>query len=139
MMELTQAQLADDLGISRQSLISLEKGKCRPSVDLASEIADFFAMPIESIFPFDNYHKESKMPWSSSSPFREIARMHEEIDKIFDDPFFYEKRETIDLPKIIEKNKLIKIILPLSVEINQRKIKIKIEKEKLIIEIPKKK
>ena len=50
LLDITQAELADDLGISRQSLISLEKGKCRPSIDLAQEIADFFEMPIELIF-----------------------------------------------------------------------------------------
>lgn len=121
MLELTQVELAEDLGISRQSLISLEKGKCQPSIDLAREISDFFEMPIELIFPLDNYHKESRMPWSDSSPFRELSRMHEEIDKMFDDSFFDEKKE---------KNKLIKI--------DPRGIKIKIKKEKLIIEIPKK-
>ena len=120
-LELTQVELAEDLGISRQSLISLEKGKCQPSIDLAREISDFFEMPIELIFPFDNYHKESRMPWSNSSLFREFSRMHEEIDKMFDDSFFDEKKE---------KNKLIKI--------NPQGIKIKIKKDKLIIELPKK-
>jgi len=137
-MELTQAELAEDLGISRQSLISLEKGKCRPSVDLAGEIADFFEMPIESIFSFDNYHKESRMPWSGSSPFRELSRMHEEINKMFDDSFFEMKREAIDDFKIVEKNGSIKITLLLSAKINQDEIKIKTKKGRLIIEIPKK-
>lgn len=137
-MELTQVELAEDLGISRQSLISLERGKCQPSIDLAREIADFFEMPIESIFPLDNYHKESKMPWSGSSPFRELSRMHEEIDQMFEDSFFEVKREAIKLPSILEKNKLIKITLPLSAKINLKEIKIKIEKGRLVIEIPKK-
>lgn len=137
-MELTQAELAEDLGISRQSLISLERGRCKPSIDLAREIADFFEMPIESIFPLDNYHKESKMPWSSSSPFRELSRMHQEIDQMFEDSFFEVKREAIDDFKIVEKNRSINIILPLSAKINLKEIKIKKEKGRMIIKIPKK-
>ena len=117
MLELTQVELAEDLGISRQSLISLEKEKCKPSIDLAREISDFFEMPIELIFPFDNYHKESKMPWSDSSPFRELSRMHQEIERMFDDSFFDEGR--------IEKRdkSLIKIIIPLPAKIKVKKIK----------------
>jgi len=128
MLDLTQAELARDLKISRQSLISLERGRCQPSIDLAREIADFFEMPIEAIFPFDNYHKESRMPWSFASPFREIARMHQEIDKMFDESFFEMKRES----------EVIKIIFPFVSKINLKKIKIKQEKGRLIIEIPKK-
>lgn len=132
-LELTQAELAEELGISRQSLISLEKEKCKPSIDLAREISDFFEMPIELIFPFDNYHRESRMPWSDSSPFRELSRMHEEIDQMFDDSFFDEGR--------IEKRdeSLIKIIIPLPTKIKVKKIKTKVEKGKLIVEIAKKK
>jgi len=133
MLELTQVELAEDLGISRQSLISLEKEKCKPSIDLAREISDFFEMPIELIFPFDNYHKESKMPWSDSSPFRELSRMHQEIERMFDDSFFDEGR--------IEKRdkSLIKIIIPLPAKIKVKNIKTKMEKGRLIIEIAKKK
>jgi len=138
MMDFTQEELAREVGISRQSLIALERGRCKPSIDIAREISDFFEMPIELIFPFDNYHKESRMPWSSSSPFKELSRMHREIDKMFDDSFFETKRETIGLPEIIEKKELIKIILPLSARINPQEIKLKTERGRLIIKIPKK-
>ncbi len=47
---LTQAQLAKVLGVSRQTVISLEKGKYDPSLPLAFEIATVFDRPIEAIF-----------------------------------------------------------------------------------------
>jgi len=139
-LQLTQAELAEDLGISRQSLISLEKEKCKPSIDLAREISDFFEMPIEFIFPFDNYRREQKppMPWSGSPLLREFSRMHQEIDKMFDDSFLGVEKEITSSLKIAESDHLIKITLPLSAEIKQKEIKTKIKKGKLIIDIPKK-
>lgn len=47
---LTQAQLAELLGVSRQTVISLEKGKYDPSLPLAFDIAAVFDRPIEAIF-----------------------------------------------------------------------------------------
>lgn len=51
--KLTQEALAKELGISRQSLISIEKGKYAPSLPLAFAIAGFFDMNIEEIFIYD--------------------------------------------------------------------------------------
>jgi putative transcriptional regulator len=47
---LTQAELADLLDVSRQTVISLEKGKYDPSLPLAFRIAAVFRLPIERIF-----------------------------------------------------------------------------------------
>ncbi len=47
---LTQQQLAEALGVSRQTLISIESGKYDPSLPLAFKIAHYFAMRIEDIF-----------------------------------------------------------------------------------------
>lgn len=47
---LTQEDLASKLGISRQSIISVELGKCTPSLSLALEIAELFDTAIEEIF-----------------------------------------------------------------------------------------
>jgi putative transcriptional regulator len=46
----TQGDLADALGISRQSINAIETGKYDPSLPLAFRIADLFALPIETIF-----------------------------------------------------------------------------------------
>jgi putative transcriptional regulator len=45
-----QQDLADALGVSRQSVNAIETGKYDPSLPLAFRIADLFEMPIEAIF-----------------------------------------------------------------------------------------
>jgi len=47
---LTQAQLADQLGVSRQTVIAVEQGKYDPSLPLAFAIARLFQLPVEEIF-----------------------------------------------------------------------------------------
>ncbi len=46
----TQADLAEKLEVSRQTINAIEKGKYDPSLPLAFKVARLFAMPIEAIF-----------------------------------------------------------------------------------------
>ncbi|WP_394204307.1 helix-turn-helix transcriptional regulator [Shewanella waksmanii] len=46
----TQADLADKLAVSRQTVNAIEKGKYDPSLPLAFKLARLFDCPIESIF-----------------------------------------------------------------------------------------
>ena len=48
--EITQQQLAKEVGVSRQTIIAIEKGKFNPSVRLALNIAKFFKTNVEEIF-----------------------------------------------------------------------------------------
>ena len=48
--EWSQAELADKLGVSRQTVIAVESGRYDPSLPLAFAIARVFALPIEEIF-----------------------------------------------------------------------------------------
>ncbi len=48
--DLTQAGLASELGVSRQTINAIEKGKFDPSLSLAFKISRRFGLPIESIF-----------------------------------------------------------------------------------------
>lgn len=50
---MTQQQLAAALGVSRQTIISLESGKYNPSILLAHAIAQLFGGRIEDIFLFE--------------------------------------------------------------------------------------
>ena len=50
---MTQQQLAGELGVSRQTIISLESGRYNPSILLAHRIAQLFDAKIEDIFLFD--------------------------------------------------------------------------------------
>jgi putative transcriptional regulator len=47
---MSQADLAAALGVSRQTVISIETGRYLPSLPLAFLIARFFAMPVENMF-----------------------------------------------------------------------------------------
>lgn len=50
---LSQAELASRLGVSRQTVISLESGRYLPSLPLAFRIADLFSLPIGAVFQPD--------------------------------------------------------------------------------------
>ena len=49
----TQEQLARELGVSRQTINSIERGRYVPSLDLALLTARFFGCPVEDIFILD--------------------------------------------------------------------------------------
>jgi len=46
----TQQELADAVGVTRQTIIAIEKGSYVPSLLLALKIASYFRKPVESIF-----------------------------------------------------------------------------------------
>jgi putative transcriptional regulator len=48
--DLTQEQLAERVGVSRKTIVYLEKGEYVPSLTLAWNIAQVFSLPIESVF-----------------------------------------------------------------------------------------
>ncbi|MDD1654069.1 MAG: helix-turn-helix transcriptional regulator [Methanomicrobiales archaeon] len=48
--DLTQEQLADALGVTRQTILAIEKGKYDPSLELAFRIARHFRVSIEEVF-----------------------------------------------------------------------------------------
>ncbi len=50
MHDLTQEALADKVGVTRQTIISIEKGNYDPSLGLAFKIAGFFQVRIEEVF-----------------------------------------------------------------------------------------
>ena len=79
---LTQEELADQLGISRQSIISVEKGKCLPSLPLALRIAEVFQKNLEDLL--NEKGGEDKMPRfiTSWSPFRDIDRFFEDDEPL---------------------------------------------------------
>ncbi|NQX94745.1 MAG: helix-turn-helix transcriptional regulator [Erythrobacter sp.] len=53
MRDWSQQDLADRLGVSRQSVNAIEKGRYDPSLPLAFSIAEVFELPIEDIFSKD--------------------------------------------------------------------------------------
>ena len=51
---LTQEILADKVGVTRQTILFLEKGKYNPSLRLAYKIARVFGVMIEDVFSFED-------------------------------------------------------------------------------------
>lgn len=56
--QMTQAELATVLEVTRQTIISLEKGKYNASLFLAHDIARFFNLTIEDVFIFEDGGKD---------------------------------------------------------------------------------
>ena len=52
--DMTQADLAERIGVSRQSINAIEKGKYVPSAILALKIAKVFDLPVEAIFSLED-------------------------------------------------------------------------------------
>ena len=50
--EMTQQQLADIAGVTRQTIIAMEQGKYAPSLPLAFKVARAFGVGIEQVFEF---------------------------------------------------------------------------------------
>ena len=48
--EMTQLELAEKAGASRQTIVALESGKYTPSLEMAFKIADVFGVPIGDVF-----------------------------------------------------------------------------------------
>lgn len=48
--EMTQQQVADKLGVTRQTIVAIEKGNYSPSLELAFAIANLFNLTIEEVF-----------------------------------------------------------------------------------------
>ncbi|MEM8889271.1 MAG: helix-turn-helix transcriptional regulator [Bacteroidota bacterium] len=51
--EMTQQELADKVGVTRQTIYAMEKGKYSPSLELAFKIAKVFDLPLEEVFSYE--------------------------------------------------------------------------------------
>jgi putative transcriptional regulator len=56
--EMTQQQLADKVGVTRQTIVALEKGNYSPSLELAFRIAHAFNLPLEEVFFYGDHTKQ---------------------------------------------------------------------------------
>ena len=153
---LTQEELADRLDVSRQTVISLESGKCIPSVALAVKIARFFELPVEFIFRFqeDGFKTlfdeisnieediETKkggeegmvrelMPWS---PWREMMSLRENMDKFFDEPFTRRGTDAMYHPAVSIRETKNSLIIEADIPgVKDEDIDVEIEDDKVIL------
>lgn len=50
--EMTQAALAERIGVTRQTVIAIEQGRYSPSLELAFQIARVFGVPLDDVFQY---------------------------------------------------------------------------------------
>lgn len=50
--EMTQAELAKRLGVTRQTVIAIEQGRYSPSLEMAFQIARVFKVPLDEVFQY---------------------------------------------------------------------------------------
>ncbi len=58
--EMTQQELADKTGVSRQTIVAIEQGKYSPTLELAFRIARAFGAPIGDVFHYIEEEKYDK-------------------------------------------------------------------------------
>jgi putative transcriptional regulator len=61
---MTQADLADRIGVTRQTIIAIEQGKYSPSLEMAFQIARAFDVPLDAVFHY---------PGAGTQPDKEIG------------------------------------------------------------------
>lgn len=63
--ELTQAELAEQVGVTRQTIIAIEQGRYSPSLEMAFQIARVFDVPLDEVFQY---------PDADSAPQRKASK-----------------------------------------------------------------
>ncbi len=53
MVQMTQAQLAERIGVTRQTVNAIEQGKYSPSLEVAFQIARVFGEQLEAVFQYE--------------------------------------------------------------------------------------
>ena len=58
--EMTQADLAERIGVTRQTVIAIEQGRYSPSLEMAFRIARVFKMPLDGVFHYPDALDEER-------------------------------------------------------------------------------
>jgi putative transcriptional regulator len=58
--EMTQAELADRVDVTRQTIIAIEQGRYSPSLEMAFQIARVFGVPLDEVFQYPLMEGESQ-------------------------------------------------------------------------------
>jgi putative transcriptional regulator len=60
--EMTQQELADKTGVTRQTIVAIENGKYSPTLELAFRIARVFKSPLDDVFSFNSEDDLKEQP-----------------------------------------------------------------------------
>jgi len=85
--EMTQADLAKRIGVTRQTIIAIERGRYSPSLEMAFRIAGVFDVPLDHVFqypqPSTNQGDQTMEPSTDSAPGRPATgRIVDELRKL---------------------------------------------------------
>jgi putative transcriptional regulator len=58
--EMTQADLAERVGVTRQTVIAIEQGRYSPSLEVAFQIARVFKVPLDDVFHYPDASEEDR-------------------------------------------------------------------------------
>ncbi len=58
--EMTQAELAQRIGVTRQTVIAIEQGRYSPSLEMAFRIARVFGVPLDQVFQYSDGDGDGK-------------------------------------------------------------------------------
>lgn len=58
--EMTQSDLADRIGVTRQTVIAIEQGRYSPSLEIAFKIARVFDVPLDDVFGYSDDTSSSR-------------------------------------------------------------------------------
>ena len=58
--EMTQQELAEKIGVTRQTVIAIEQDKYSPSLDVAFRMARVFGVPLEEVFQYETTEPEAR-------------------------------------------------------------------------------
>jgi len=58
--EMTQAQLAERIGVTRQTIIAIEQGRYSPSLEMAFQVARVFGVPLDEVFQYPGGEAQSQ-------------------------------------------------------------------------------
>jgi putative transcriptional regulator len=58
--EMTQADLAERVGVTRQTIIAIEQGRYSPTLEMAFRIARVFRVPLDEVFQYPDDQEESR-------------------------------------------------------------------------------
>ena len=109
---LSQDELAESLGVSRQSIIALERGKYMPSLPLALSLCDFFDAAFDEVFQFENEmndfcnnmpSKENVSEIKSKQDDQNNNQLIKREDKMFDLGPLRPLRESVSLRDAIDR------------------------------------
>jgi putative transcriptional regulator len=57
--EMTQAELAERIGVTRQTVIAIEQGRYSPTLEMAFRIAHVFKVPLDEVFQYPESEEEA--------------------------------------------------------------------------------